>query len=169
MSGPTVDPIRSVSDVSDGPPSGDPVRRPQGAGRWLAHGVVVTLLACAALAPLRYYLGDDPHDERFAWRMFSGVRLRQCQIRVVETMRKDHPGPRQRLVDPGETVHPSFENLLRRVRRPVVDAFLEARCARSGGNVAEVRYANRCFSPGGSPLPVVEVVKRCGGDRVRWP
>lgn len=49
-----------------------------GAGLWLAFHVLV---------PLRYYaLADhDVYDERFAWRMFSAVRVQRCQVAVDET------------------------------------------------------------------------------------
>jgi hypothetical protein len=30
--------------------------------------------------PLSYYLGDDPYDERFAWRMYSDVRAVRCKL-----------------------------------------------------------------------------------------
>ena len=42
---------------------------------WLILIVVTTQL----LLPLRYYLARrDPHDERFAWRMFSPMRMSRC-------------------------------------------------------------------------------------------
>ncbi|MFN7697840.1 MAG: hypothetical protein ACK6CU_31135 [Deltaproteobacteria bacterium] len=49
-----------------------------GAALWLAYHVLV---------PLRYYaLPDhDPYDERFAWRMFSAVRVQRCEVEVTET------------------------------------------------------------------------------------
>jgi hypothetical protein len=34
--------------------------------------------------PLSYYLGDDRFDERFAWRMFSPVRLSECRVKLVD-------------------------------------------------------------------------------------
>ncbi len=49
-----------------------------GAALWLAFHVLV---------PLRYYaLADhDVYDERFAWRMFSAVRVQRCEVAVDET------------------------------------------------------------------------------------
>jgi hypothetical protein len=45
------------------------------AGRFIAVFVLVQLLL-----PLHYYLArKDPHDERFAWRMFSPMRMTRCQ------------------------------------------------------------------------------------------
>jgi len=48
-------------------------------GRLIAV-VVVTQLAI----PLTYYVARrDPHDERFAWRMFSPMRMAQCKPTVT--------------------------------------------------------------------------------------
>ena len=38
------------------------------------------VLGSQALLPAHYYLGTDPLDERFAWRMFSPVRMLTCQV-----------------------------------------------------------------------------------------
>lgn len=43
-------------------------------GRFIVLFVLVQLLL-----PLHYYLfRHDPHDERYAWRMFSPMRMTQC-------------------------------------------------------------------------------------------
>jgi len=43
-------------------------------GRFIAVFVIAQLLL-----PLHYYLArKDPHDERFAWRMFSPMRMARC-------------------------------------------------------------------------------------------
>ena len=40
---------------------------------------ILGFLAIQLLLPLHYYvLRHDPHDERFAWRMFSPMRMTQC-------------------------------------------------------------------------------------------
>jgi hypothetical protein len=40
---------------------------------------ILAFLAVQLLLPLRYYLHPrDPHDERFAWRMFSPMRMSHC-------------------------------------------------------------------------------------------
>ncbi|MBP6630094.1 MAG: hypothetical protein KBG28_20010 [Kofleriaceae bacterium] len=46
--------------------------------------VVVAFLLVQLLLPLRYYLWHrDPHDERFAWRMFSPMRMATCEARFT--------------------------------------------------------------------------------------
>jgi hypothetical protein len=40
---------------------------------------IVAFLAVQLLLPLTYFARRDPHDERFAWRMFSPMRMAKCQ------------------------------------------------------------------------------------------
>jgi hypothetical protein len=41
--------------------------------------VILLVLASQLLLPLQYYTARrDPHDERFAWRMFSPMRMTRC-------------------------------------------------------------------------------------------
>ena len=51
--------------------------------------VGLVLLACWLLlhvsVPLSYYLSSDIYDERFAWRMFSAVRVQECSLDARET------------------------------------------------------------------------------------
>ena len=48
------------------------------ASTWRGRFILV-FLAAQLLLPLHYYLGRrDVHDERFAWRMFSPMRMVQC-------------------------------------------------------------------------------------------
>ena len=45
---------------------------------------IVAFLAIQLLLPLHYYLlRRDPHDERFAWRMFSPMRMTRCSARFA--------------------------------------------------------------------------------------
>jgi hypothetical protein len=41
---------------------------------------ILVMVASQLLLPLRYYIRHrDPHDERFAWRMFSPMRMSHCK------------------------------------------------------------------------------------------
>lgn len=41
---------------------------------------IAAFLAVQMLVPLSYYVvRRDPHDERFAWRMFSPMRMTRCR------------------------------------------------------------------------------------------
>lgn len=45
---------------------------------WRGRFIAVFVIAQLAL-PILYYAGrKDPHDERFAWRMFSPMRMTRC-------------------------------------------------------------------------------------------
>jgi hypothetical protein len=47
---------------------------------WLIMAVIISQL----LLPLHYYtVRRDPHDERFAWRMFSPMRMADCAVRAT--------------------------------------------------------------------------------------
>lgn len=47
-------------------------------GRFILAFVVAQLLL-----PLHYYVRRDPHDERFAWRMFSPMRMVRCAAKLA--------------------------------------------------------------------------------------
>jgi len=46
--------------------------------RWRS-GLIIAFIAVQLCLPLLYYTRRDPHDERFAWRMFSPMRMAQCK------------------------------------------------------------------------------------------
>jgi hypothetical protein len=45
--------------------------------------LILAFLAVQLLVPLTYFARRDPHDERFAWRMFSPMRMAKCQPRFA--------------------------------------------------------------------------------------
>lgn len=50
---------------------------------WRGRFILVFVLA-QLLLPLHYYVGRrDPHDERFAWRMFSPMRMAKCKPEIT--------------------------------------------------------------------------------------
>lgn len=115
--------------------------------RWIGAGVALALLV-QALIPLRYYLGDDEYDERFSWRMFSAVRMQECDIRASET--KNGRSEPVRLM---ATVQAGWVNTLRRNREAVWERYLEWRCEQP--DVERARLENRCTTPEGERLPVI--------------
>ncbi len=46
--------------------------------------VVLAFLAAQLGLPLSYYLGDRVYDERFAWRMFSPIRMVRCRPQLSD-------------------------------------------------------------------------------------
>jgi hypothetical protein len=148
------DETRERDDASDAPSGGEErdVIVPVPTGRWRAvlpiAGTLWTLLMLAI--PLRYYAADDPYDERFAWRMFSAVRVQACQVRVVET--RDGA---ERPIALMEVLPAPWSALLERNRPAVVDRFLHARCEAHEGTT-RVRFHNECRDATGDPLPPIE-------------
>jgi len=115
---------------------------------------LLIFLAFQLIVPLTYYLRDNPYDERFAWRMFSAVRLYQCGVELQEGSAGS-----LRPVGLPRVVHQAWVNHLRRNRVEVALALLERRCAEEG--VDEARITTRCQSASGEPLPDTRYYRRC--------
>ena len=94
-------------------------------GRFIAVFVLVQLLL-----PLHYYVGRrDPHDERFAWRMFSPMRMTHCTPHVAID------GSPFSL--PSE-FHEAWIELAERGRFVVVEAMAEKLCGEHPGSSVEI-------------------------------
>lgn len=103
-------------------------------GRFIAVFVLVQLLL-----PLRYYLRHrDPHDERFAWRMFSPIRMAQCSPIVTID------GAPANL---GNDFHEAWIEIAKRGRFKVIEAMGAKLCAKYPGKevnvVLECTYLDR--------------------------
>lgn len=143
-------------------PSADLDPPPDGPTRTRA-GWTLALFALVSIAiPLRYYLGDDLYDERFAWRMFSRVRVQECSAEVTEdgaplvVLGRDPSAP-------GILPAP-WHSLLQRNRPAVVRRFLRWRCAAEGErDVVEV--TTRCRDTSAELLPpIVRAIDCASGD-----
>ncbi|MEM9492081.1 MAG: hypothetical protein AAGC55_23240 [Myxococcota bacterium] len=81
-------------------------------------------LAVQLAVPLSYYTcRSDENDERFAWRMFSSIRMKRCQpiFRL---------GDERTPVRLGSTFHEAWITLARRGRQQVIVAMAEELCKR---------------------------------------
>lgn len=106
------------------------------------------LIGCALLlqlaGPLGYYLGSDPFDERFAWRMFSGLRVTPCHAQVFE----ERNGKLTPLVltgraqGPHGALHPAWRHLIERNRTVVIEKFMTTRCTEP--NTTRITLISRC-------------------------
>lgn len=139
-------------------PSPDLDAPPDAATRRRA-GWTLTLFALVCVAiPLRYYLGDDLYDERFAWRMFSRVRVQECSAEVTEdgvplvVLGRDPSAP-------GILPAP-WHSLLQRNRPAVVRRFLAWRCEAEGQR-ARVRVTTRCRDSSAAVLPPIIAEIEC--------
>ena len=112
--------------------------------------------------PLRYYLGDDLYDERFAWRMFSAVRVQECEIAVAETR-----DGREVALQPMTFLPAPWVGLLERSRPAVVRGFLDWRCEGLDASAADapdvVSVRSSCVDATGDPIPSVVRALTCEG------
>lgn len=106
------------------------------------------LVALQVAIPASYYLvREDRDDERFAWRMFSAVRLTRCEVRAWD---ERGPATTAAIALPA-ALHASWIRSLERGRHSVIERFLSSRC--SGEGVTGSALERDCKSPSGEQLP----------------
>ena len=127
--------------------------------RWRANFTIAAILVFQLAMPLSYYVSSRAYDERFSWRMFSTLRLRDCTVDVREQL---HSG-RTRRVNIERDVHVAWLRLLERMRSAVIDAYLERRC--ENDDVARVELTCRCRDTDGRELPALERDLTCASAR----
>lgn len=137
---------------------------PQGQRRRRINLFLGLFLAFQLATPLTYYVRDDPYDERFAWRMFSAIRMHSCRTRAVERVGDD---PTVRRVDLRKTIHIAWIRLLQRNRPDVIRAFLERRCEET--EVQRARIINQCVGAGGERTDPLIYTRDCATGAVEQP
>jgi len=107
--------------------------------------------------PLRYYVlsGHDPYDERFAWRMFSAVRVQRCSVAVEETLLGQ---PRH--VQLSTTVPMPWIALVERNRPAVQRGLLQFLCDRST-EPTHVEIRSECVEANGERAPAIRRALDC--------
>ncbi|HUJ60479.1 MAG TPA: hypothetical protein VLX92_18385 [Kofleriaceae bacterium] len=96
---------------------------------WRGRFILVFVAIQLAL-PLTYYVGRrDPHDERFAWRMFSPMRMARC------TPRFTLDGKPLALTS---EFHEAWIEIAERGRFHVIEAMAARVCARHPGSAVVV-------------------------------
>ncbi len=119
---------------ADSKPHEDESQRPadpRGVRCWLTNGFIAVFLIFQIITPLRYYFGDDRHDERFSWRMFSTVRQQRKEqralIHVVEIRERD--GTKTERVISANTLLPErWAEFFEKRNEAVIRKFLTAYC-----------------------------------------
>ena len=94
---------------------------------------IAFVLGVQLLLPLSYYLGEREYDERFAWRMFSPIRMVRCQ--VVYVVKGEE-------LSLSANFHSAWVTLLQRGREGVVEAVDHRVCLTNPGR--DVRKHMRC-------------------------
>jgi hypothetical protein len=128
--------------------------------RWFQNLFIGCVLALQIGVPLSYYLSARAYDERFSWRMFSTLRLRDCQVQVLETV----AGAR-REVAVQRDVQLAWLRLLERMRSSVIDKYLARRCEQP--QVEEVEFIGLCQNTDGQTLPTSRRTLRCPHEAAR--
>lgn len=126
-----------------------------GPRRALGLGLFAVWLLLHVATPLSYYVSDDVYDERFAWRMFSAVRVQQCSVDARETVEGV-----ERVIPLQSVIPAPWVSLLQRNRPAVLRRFLEFRCA-SDAHPSDVRLTHVCRSVTSEALPAVHRSLHC--------
>jgi hypothetical protein len=121
--------------------------------------IIAAVLVFQIAMPLSYYLSGRIYDERFSWRMFSTLRLRDCKVEVKEHLDihdsdDNQRHTRVRQVNIERDVHVAWLRLLERMRSAVIDEYLARRC--ESPEVTSVEFACHCNDTDGRPLPPME-------------
>jgi hypothetical protein len=116
------------------------------------------------LVPLGYYARGGGSDERFAWRMFSTLRMQRCQVRIDEAADRGGAVVRRAVHLPSE-LSSVWIGLLRSERPQVVAKFLRRRC--ESAEVSEVFYSRTCSDTDGRALPPRAIVWDCARGEPR--
>ena len=87
------------------------------------HFLVAAFLVAQIGMPLSYYVGDDIYDERFAWRMFSPIRMVKCQVAISEG-----PTGKPKPLKLSRELALPWTNWMKRGHRRVLTAFAKQRC-----------------------------------------
>lgn len=137
-----------------------PVGRLRRRTLWIVGGFVVFQL----LVPLTYYFRDDPYDERFAWRMFSAVRLHSCSPSGLERTEDESE---LREVNLERVIHRAWINTLARNRSDVIESYLRQRCEEDG--VVQTQVRNQCVTAEGERVPAQVYTRDCATGAVELP
>lgn len=107
-----------------------PVRHLVALARCWQGWVILGFVAIQLALPLHYYTTRrDPHDERFAWRMFSPMRMAKC----TPTARLDATPLRL-----DQRFHEAWVELARRGRFAVVEQMAAQLCREHPGQVVSI-------------------------------
>ena len=91
---------------------------------------ILAFLAIQLLLPLHYYLlRHDPHDERFAWRMFSPMRMANCTT---------HFSVDKQPVSLGSEFHEAWLQVAARGRYAVLEGMAAKLCSEHPGKPVEL-------------------------------
>lgn len=113
-----------------------------------ANLVIVAILAILVVTPLSYYTTrDDSYDERFAWRMFSPIRMVRCKVDL-------EVGDPPSSINLYRTFHEAWITIAQRGRLAVLRRMVERVCAENPGQ--PVRMHLPCRQVDGKVVDAIE-------------
>jgi len=127
------------------------------------NAFIVISLALQVLIPISYHLRAAPADERFAWRMYSSVRLRTCGVTVREQVPAPGATTSWTRVNLDRTLHLGWQSALRQDVASVVEKLLRSRC---NLGASRVRMDRSCRSPSGVSFPPSRIEMDCQTNAV---
>jgi len=116
------------------------------------HALIALFLCVQIGAPLSYYIGSRRYDERFAWRMFSPIRMVRCNVRFVGV--KSGRSGRLRM---SREVSQTWTAWMQRGNRRVVRGFARHWCDENHAASPRLTVDLTCPLPNGTldrPIPV---------------
>jgi hypothetical protein len=115
------------------------------------------LVAVQVAIPASYYLRSDRDDERFAWRMFSAVRVKSCEVKLRERRAGVFAN-----ADLERLLHASWRSSLARGRRRVIERFMQKRC--TDASLEAVEFVRTCRAVDRKKEPPERLRLDCAGQ-----
>lgn len=98
---------------------------------------ILAFIAAQLVIPLHYYLvRRDPHDERFAWRMFSPMRMTRCKPSFSIDGQP---------ISLGSEFHEAWFEMAERGRMSVIEAMGKRLCSEHPGKAVIVKLGCTYF------------------------
>ena len=119
--------------------------------RWIM-GLIALFFCFQMYAPIRYYLGEYPWDERFSWRMFSTVRTLKCQPQLWTQSKEDDRKYPLRL---SKEMHMVWINLMKRGRLRVIKEFARSYCIQHPQTALYISLSCPHPIPPHQPIPLL--------------
>ena len=122
----------------------------------IALGAIAFVVLQLAL-PISYYISNHAYDERFAWRMFSSVRMTRCSFKLSTI-----DGAAETVLPLQKEYHVVWLNLAKRARLDVVDAMVKNACIKH----PFIRGSLQCTTPQAPAIGVCRNPQDVDGDGV---
>lgn len=108
----------------------DPIRHIKALAATWRGRFILAFLVVQMVLPLAYYtIRRDPHDERYAWRMFSPMRMTECTLGASIDKQP---------VNLGAQFHEAWINIAERGRFVVAEAIAARLCEKNPGKPVEM-------------------------------